>query len=68
MDSPASVGHLNGSLSDYMGIPTDIPDLTHSALWHRAYALIFNEWFRDQNLVDSAGVALIEFLDLKRLS
>ena len=56
MPSPASVGHLNGSLSDYFGIPTDIPDLPHSSLWHRAYNLIWNEWFRDENLQDSAVV------------
>lgn len=53
MDSPATVGHVQGSLSDYLGIPTDIPDLTHSSLWHRAYAKIFNDWYRDQNLIDS---------------
>nr|UXQ88085.1 MAG: major capsid protein [Microvirus sp.] len=49
-------GHLEGSLSDYMGIPTKIEDLSHSTLWHRAYALIYNEWFRDQNLIDSTFV------------
>jgi len=43
-------------LSDYLGIPTLIQDLDHSALWHRAYHLIWNEWFRDQNLQDSAVV------------
>lgn len=56
MDSPASVGHVVGSLSDYLGLPTDIPDLTHSSLWHRAYNLIWNEWFRDENLQDSVVV------------
>ncbi len=50
MIEPAAVGALAGSLSDYFGIPTAIPLLTHSALWHRAYGLIYNEWFRDQNL------------------
>lgn len=56
MDSPASVGHAVGSLSDYFGIPTDVPDLEHSSLFHRAYNLIWNEWFRDQNFQDSAVV------------
>ena len=44
-----------GSLHDYMGMPTDvpIPSATVSALWHRAYFRIWNEWFRDQNLQDS---------------
>ncbi|AXL15249.1 major capsid protein [Microviridae sp.] len=58
MAAPASTGYANGSLSDYMGIPTEIPDLTHNSLWHRAYNLIWNEWFRDQNLQDSITVDL----------
>ncbi|AXL14686.1 major capsid protein [Microviridae sp.] len=56
MDSPAVSGYDNGTLSDYFGIPTEIPDLTHSSLWHRAYNLIWNEWFRDENLQDSVVV------------
>ena len=56
MTAPASGGHANGSLSDYFGIPTEIDSLEHSSLWHRAYNLIYNEWFRDQNLIDSAVV------------
>lgn len=56
MTAPASVGHLNESLSDYLGIPTKVADYTHSTLWHRAYALIWNQWFRDQNLQDSITV------------
>ncbi len=56
MVSPATVGYAASTLSDYFGIPTEIPDLTHSSLWHRAYNLIYNEWFRDQNLQDSVVV------------
>jgi hypothetical protein len=44
--------HTEGSLGDYFGIPTDV-NLTTSAMWHRAYNLIWNEWFRDENLQDS---------------
>ena len=40
------------SLSDYLGIPTKIDGLKFNALWHRAYNLVFAEWFRDQNLTD----------------
>lgn len=41
-----------GTLSDYLGIPPNIPaGQTVNALPFRAYALIFNEWFRDQDLV-----------------
>jgi len=46
-----------GSLSDYFGIPTGV-SLTRSNLWHRAYNLIWNQWFRDQNLQSSATVSL----------
>jgi len=56
MTAPAITGHLVGSLSDYMGIPTGIAALAHSSLWHRAYNLIWNEWFRDENLQDSEVV------------
>lgn len=56
MSAPASVGHAVGSLSDYFGIPTGIALLEHSSLFHRAYNLIWNEWFRDQNLQDSLVV------------
>lgn len=41
-----------GSLMDYMGLPTEVyfaDDPYISALPFRAYALIWNEWYRDQN-------------------
>lgn len=56
MVAPASTGYANGSLSDYLGLPTAIPGYTHSSLWHRAYNLIWNEWFRDQNQQNSVVV------------
>jgi len=56
MVSPAMGGYATGSLSDLMGIPITVPGLTHSSFWHRAYNLIYNEWFRDQNLQDSVVV------------
>lgn len=55
MTSPEG-GYANGSLSDYMGIPTQVADLSHISLYHRAYNLIWNEWFRDENLQDSVDV------------
>nr|QJB19487.1 MAG: major capsid protein [Microvirus sp.] len=58
MVSPASTGYAISSLSDYMGLPTGVPGISHSSLWHRAYNLIFNEWYRDQNLQDSLIVDL----------
>jgi hypothetical protein len=56
MDSTAVTGYSNESLHDYFGIPTEVPDLRHISLYHRAYNLIYNEWFRDQNLQDSVVV------------
>lgn len=60
MTSPAS-GPAVHSLSDYLTIPTvgqvaGANTLTFVSLWHRAYNLIFNEWFRDENLQNSVVV------------
>ena len=55
MTSPAG-GYTELSLSDYFGIPTKVANLQHSSLWHRAYNLIWNEWFRDQNMQNSIVV------------
>ena len=52
----ATTGYSNQSLQDYLGLPTQVPDYEHSSLFTRAYNHIYNEWFRDQNLVDSAVV------------
>ena len=43
-------GETEQSLADYFGIPTKVGGLEFSALWHRAYTLIWNDWFRDENL------------------
>lgn len=44
-----------GSVADYFGIPTGVKNLSVSALPFRAYQLIFNEWFRDENLQNCYG-------------
>ena len=51
--APAGTGYAEGSLEDYFGIPTKIPDLETNSFFQRAYTLIWNEWFRDQNLQNS---------------
>lgn len=43
-------GWAEGTIADYMGIPPGVSGLSISALPFRAYALIYNEWFRDENL------------------
>lgn len=50
--APASGGWSVGTIADYLGVPTGVPDLSVSALPFRAYALVMNEWFRDENLSD----------------
>jgi hypothetical protein len=49
-------GEAEGSLADYLGVPTKQAGLVFSALWHRAYTLIWNDWFRDENLQKPATV------------
>ena len=50
--APAGTGWSVGTIADYLGVPTGVPDLSVSALPFRAYALVMNEWFRDENLSD----------------
>jgi hypothetical protein len=47
----------NQTLWDYFGLPTNVDKaLKVNALPFRAYNLIFNEWFRDENLQESLKV------------
>nr|DAH86067.1 MAG TPA: major capsid protein [Microviridae sp.] len=50
-------GWAKGTIADYMGIPTKTANLSVSSLPFRAYCLIWNEWFRDQNLLDPCMVS-----------
>lgn len=54
-------GYAIGSLQDYLGLPTvgqvgGGNTVSHSALPTRAYNLIYNQWFRDENLQNSRVV------------
>jgi hypothetical protein len=54
-------GYAVGSLFDHLGLPTagqitGSNTVTHNALPLRAYNLIYNEWFRDENLQNSVTV------------
>lgn len=72
--SPGVGGFTVGSIYDKMGLPTGIGSVVISnTLPLRAYNLIWNEWFRDQNLQDSIDVpkdngpdAVADFNLLKR--
>jgi len=46
LETPIAVG----SLGDYMGLPTGVSNLRFSLIPFSAYQLIFNEYYRDQNL------------------
>lgn len=53
-------GWAKGTIADYMGLPTKIEGISVSALPFRAYALIWNEWFRDENLKNPCMINLDE--------
>ena len=50
--APTTV-QLAGALSDYFSLPTRVAGYSHASFWHRAYNLIWNEHFRDENLQSS---------------
>lgn len=61
-----------GSILDYMGIPTKVSkgtstEFTINALPIRAYAMIWQEWFRDQNVdnpaINSDADATVNYTD-----
>ena len=45
-----ATGPAVGSLSDHLGVPPSINGIEVSAIPYRGYALIWNEWYRDQDL------------------
>lgn len=52
-----SAGVLPSTFEDHIGLPLGNP-LTYNALFWRAYQHIYNEWYRDQNLIDSVDIEL----------
>lgn len=51
-----SGGWTEGTIADYMGIPTKVSNLSVNALPFRAYAKIWNDWFRDENLKSNCHI------------
>lgn len=49
-------GFVVDTIYDKFGIPTGVDDISINALPLRGYNLIWNEWFRDQNLQNSVTV------------
>lgn len=60
--APVTTGWTAESLGDYFGLPTGIAAITANALPFRGYNLIYNSWFRDQNLIDSVDVPVDDAL------
>ena len=63
----------NSTLYDYFGLPTEVSGISFNNMVGRAYNLIWNEWFRDENLQDSVVVdtddgpdTLTDYVLLKR--
>lgn len=52
----AVTGVANGTLWDYFGYPTQIPDLRIDGSLHRDYNFVWNSYYRDQNWQDSLVV------------
>lgn len=77
--SPENEGAVRvGSVFDYMGVPVIDSVVTaeavlktfqFNALPYRAYCMIFNDWFRDENLTDpvnwSDGDADVDMVDIQ---
>lgn len=64
INMPITTGFAVGSLADYLGIPTAVGgELPVSALPFRAYAMIYNEWYRDQDLITPLTIDLTSGAD-----
>lgn len=57
-------GAAVGSLADYLGVTPSVNNLVTSALPFRAYALIYNEWYRDQDLETAAAISVASGADV----
>lgn len=53
-----------GSLADYLGFPIGVDNISFSALPFRAYCLIWNEFWRDQNTMPPANFSVDDGDDL----
>lgn len=58
--APGPNGWTVGSIFDYFALPTGVTGITASVLRFRAYNLVWNEWFRDQNQQAPVAIDLTE--------
>ncbi|UYD39221.1 MAG: major capsid protein [Wigfec virus K19_160] len=61
--NPTTGTNIVGQLPDYLGVPPQINNLAVSALPFRAYALIWNEWYRDQDLQEPLPLSVASGVD-----
>lgn len=50
-------GWQKGTIASYLGARMYTDDIWIDSCWLRAYALIYNEWFRNENLVEPAEIS-----------
>lgn len=61
LPTPDPTKGYQGTLLDYMGIPNQLnSNIKVSALPFRAYVKIFNDWFRDEDLVEEVPMAMTD--------
>lgn len=53
-------GWTEGTIADYMGIPTKVDGISVNAMPFRAYCKIWNDWWRDENLKQPAMINMDE--------
>lgn len=58
-----TTGWSVGSFEDYVGLPTEVGNVKANELFARAYALIWNEWFRDENLQNPINLSTFAEID-----
>lgn len=54
----SGTGYLSGTVADYFGLPVGVGNLSFNALPFRGYALIWNEWYRDENIQSPCNIPL----------
>lgn len=58
-----SEGFAVGSLADYLGCPTGVANIDELAYPFRAYTMVYNEWYRNQNVQDPLPLSFGNGLD-----
>lgn len=49
-------GWKKGTIADYLGLPINVDNISVDAMPFRVYSLIYNEWFRSENLIEPLDI------------